>query len=58
VEDPEEYFSMDTLPLMTVGLILENALYQLETCKSVLPDEPDVQAVDEFLKDVRRKNIG
>lgn len=58
VEDPEEYFRLDTMPLMNVGMILESALYDLETAESVLPDEPDIKAVDEFLKEVRRKNIG
>lgn len=58
VADPEEYFRLDTLPLMNVGMILENALYNLETAESVLPDEPDTRAVDEFLKEVRRSNIG
>lgn len=58
VEDPEEYFRLDTLELMSVGLILEKALYDLETVESVLPDKPDIQAVDAFLKEVRRENIG
>ena len=58
VDDPEEYFRLDTLPLMNVGMILENALYNLENAESVLPDEPDVKAVDEFLKEVRRRNVG
>jgi predicted nucleotidyltransferase len=58
VDDPDRFFRLDTLPLMEVGMILENALYKLENVKSVLPDEPDVQAVDNFLKDVRRNNIG
>lgn len=58
VDDPERFFRLDTLPLMNVGMILENALQELEYCESVLPDEPDVKAVDEFLKEVRRKNIG
>jgi predicted nucleotidyltransferase len=58
VEDPEEYFRLDTLPLMNVGMILEKALYDLESAESVLPDEPNIKAVDEFLKEVRRKNIG
>lgn len=58
VDDPERFFRLDTMPLMNVGLILEKALYQLETAESVLPDEPDIKAVDEFLKDVRRSYIG
>ena len=58
VEDPEEYFRLDIIPLMNVGMTLEKALYDLETAESVLPDEPDVKAVDEFLKEVRRSNIG
>lgn len=58
MEDPEEYFRLDTLPMMNVGMILENALYNLENAESVLPDEPDVKAVTEFLKEVRRSNIG
>ncbi len=58
VNDSERFFRLDTLPIMNVGMILENALYQLENAKSVLPDEPDIKAVDEFLKEVRRKNIG
>lgn len=58
VEDPEEYFRLDTMPLMNVGMILEKALYSLENAESVLPDEPDIKAVDEFLKEVRRSNIG
>jgi hypothetical protein len=43
---------------MNVGIILENALYNLENAESVLPDEPDTRAVAEFLKEVRRSNIG
>ena len=58
VDDPERFFRLDNMPLMNVGMILENALYKLETVESVLPDEPDIKAVDEFLKEVRRRNIG
>ena len=58
VDDPEEYFRLDTMSMMNVGMILEKALYDLETAESVLPDEPDTKAVDEFLKEVRRSNIG
>jgi predicted nucleotidyltransferase len=58
VDDPERFFALDTMDFMRAGLILEKALYELETCESVLPDEPDIQGVNEFLKDVRRNNIG
>jgi len=58
VDDPERFFRLETLPLMNVGMILEKALYDLENAKSVLRDEPDIEAVSEFLKDVRRNNIG
>lgn len=58
VDDPERFFALDTMDLMRAGMILESALYNLETADSVLRDEPDVRAVDEFLKEVRRSNIG
>lgn len=58
VGDPQRFFDLEDMPLMHVGMILENALYNLDTCESVLRDEPDVASVDEFLKEVRRSNIG
>jgi uncharacterized protein len=58
VDNPQRFFDLETMDLMRVGMTLENALYNLDTCKSVLRDEPDVKAVDEFLKEVRRQNIG
>jgi predicted nucleotidyltransferase len=58
VDDPQRFFDLETMPLMNVGMILESALSKLDSCPSVLRDEPDVEAVDEFLKEVRRNNIG
>src|SRR6059058_5380555 len=40
VGDPQEYFELTDLDFMAMGMKLENALYQIETAKSVLPDAP------------------
>lgn len=58
VGDPQEYFDLTEKPFMEMGLILENAIFEIENCKSVLPEAPDVFAVDSFLKEVRRDHIG
>lgn len=58
VGDPQEYFELTELDFMAMGVKLENALYQIETVESVLPDAPDKKAVHEFLQDVRRNNLG
>lgn len=58
VDNPQRFFDLETMDLMRAGMILESALYNLETTDSVLRDEPDIEYVDEFLKEVRRSNIG
>jgi hypothetical protein len=58
VDDPERFFALDTMDFMRAGMILESALYNLETTDSVLRDTPDIEYVDRFLKEVRRNNIG
>jgi predicted nucleotidyltransferase len=58
VDDPERFFALDTMDFMRAGMILESALYNLETTDSVLRDTPDIEYVDGFLKEVRRNNIG
>jgi predicted nucleotidyltransferase len=58
VGDPTEYFELTEKPFMHMGMILENAIHEIECCKSVLPESPDIKAVDDFLKEVRRNHLG
>lgn len=58
VGNPEPYFQLTELPFEELMEHLERAIYEVETCHSVLPEKPDVEAVDYFLKEVRRNHIG
>jgi predicted nucleotidyltransferase len=57
VTNPDWYFQFTELPFENQTNIMDNWLENLNTAKSVLPDKPDVLAVAEFLKDVRRSYI-
>ena len=58
VGDPQEYFELTEKPFMEMGMILENAIFQIENCESVLPQEPDTAVVDRILKTIRRNHLG
>jgi hypothetical protein len=57
VTNPDWYFQFNELPFENQSNIMDNWLANLNEAKSVLPDKPDVHAVAEFLKDVRRSYI-
>jgi predicted nucleotidyltransferase len=57
VTNPDWYFQFNELPFENQSNIMDNWLANLNEAKSVLPDKPDVRAVAEFLKDVRRSYI-
>lgn len=54
---PEWYFSLDTLPFNELCSIMDKNVEMIDQTPSMLPDKPDVRAVAEFLKDVRRSYI-
>jgi len=58
VGDPEEYFALTDLPFFEMGMKLESAISEIDSCESVLPEKYDFNAIDSFLKEVRRNNIG
>lgn len=58
VSDPIEYFTMTEMDFEEMDIILKEAVDQIDTCESILPDKPDTEAVDQFLKEVRRNNLG
>jgi len=57
VHDRDWYFEFTELPFENMANIMDNWVQELGTKESVLPDKPDVRAVAEFLKDVRRSYI-
>lgn len=57
VHDAEWYFSLNDMPFENLSNILDNWVNKLDTVTSILPDKPDVRAVAEFLKNVRRSYI-
>ena len=58
VADPEFYFSLDEMPFDELNLTLEYAVQSIKTANSVLPDRPDIETIDLFLKDVRKAHLG
>lgn len=58
VGDPQEYFDLTELPFNDMRHKLDEAIYEIESCPSVLPEVYDYTAIDDFLKEVRRANIG
>lgn len=57
VPNPEYYFEFTELPFENMANIMDSRVQSIDTAKSVLPDKPDIRAVAEFLKDVRRSYI-
>jgi predicted nucleotidyltransferase len=57
VPNPEWYFSLDDLPFDLMSRLMDRWVAQLNTADSILPDKPDIRAVAEFLKNVRRSYI-
>lgn len=57
VTNPEWYFQFNDLDFASQSHIMDIWVEKLDTVKSTLPDKPDVRAVAEFLKDVRRSYI-
>jgi hypothetical protein len=57
VHDRDWYFEFTELPFESMANIMDNSVEMLYTAESVLPDEPDVRAVADFLREVRRNNI-
>lgn len=58
VPNPQEYFDLTEMSFTEMDEIMLKAVDEIRECVSVLPDRPDKDAVNEFLKEVRRNNIG
>lgn len=58
VPNPQEYFDLTEMSFTQMDEIMLKAVEDIDNCESVLPDSPDKNAVDEFLKDVRRNYVG
>jgi len=54
---PDLYFALDDLPQNELYAVMDHSVESINICNSVLPDKPDVRAVAEFLKNVRRSYI-
>lgn len=57
VSNPDWYFSLDNMPFEDLCNMMDMHVKMIDKIPSVLPDKPDVRAVAEFLKDVRRSYI-
>lgn len=57
VENPQEYFDLTEMPKQVMLDVIEQELYMLYTCKSVLPEYPDRESVVDFLRSVRYDNL-
>ena len=56
VKNPEEYFALEKLDAAHIEDKLINELDDFICCKSVLPNVPDIDRINEFLSDVRSNN--
>ena len=58
VINPSWYFKMDEYERDELFIVLDETVEGINDAQSVLPDRPDRKAVADFLREVRRKNIG
>lgn len=58
VPNRQEYFDLTELSFTDMDAIMLKAVDDIREAKSVLPEYPDKDAIDAFLKDVRRNYIG
>lgn len=57
VENPEQYFDLQHMHFDDLLDILYGELKRLDTVETMLPDAPNVEAVSDWLLDIRRANI-
>jgi len=57
VDDPEEYFALDTLSFDELDEKISRAVSHVQLCDSVLPEASDRDKIAEFLESVRIYNI-
>jgi predicted nucleotidyltransferase len=57
VENPEQYFDLQHMHFDDMMDILRGELDRLDRIDSILPEEPNVKAVSDWLIDIRRANI-
>ena len=53
VENPEEYQLSETMDIDKMDALFEKEYAHLKSIKSVLPDEPNREAVDDYLRNIR-----
>lgn len=57
VENPEQYFDLQHMHFDDMMDLLYGELARLDTVETILPTAPNVEAVSDFLLEVRRANI-
>lgn len=57
VDNPQEYFDLTKLPFNEMLDVIKDELNILDTCKSVIPEEPDREAVAKVLRAIRFENL-
>jgi predicted nucleotidyltransferase len=57
VKNPEWYFDLENLPFEYLSSLMDLYVDTLNNAQSILPGKPDVRAVEDFLREVRRNNI-
>jgi predicted nucleotidyltransferase len=58
VINPALLFKMDEYESDQLFYVLDETVESINQAQSILPDRPDTRAVAEFLKEVRRQNVG
>lgn len=58
VPNRQEYFDLTEMSFTDMDEVMVHAIDEIRNAESVLPDKPDKDAVNEFLKEVRRNHVG
>lgn len=58
VPNRQEYFDLTEMSFTDMDEVMVQAIEEIRHAESVLPDKPDKDAVNEFLKEVRRNYVG
>jgi hypothetical protein len=56
VENPEEYFALGEMPSDKLIEKFEEEFATFDTVESILPNAPDLEALNELLLEIRRIN--
>lgn len=57
VSDRERYFGLKNLAKDELIQLLNSSLDELRSVRSVLPESPDLPAINEFIKNIRKNNL-